>query len=358
MRGYAGFMDPVTHMLTGTVMARGGWNRKAAYMTWGMAIAAEFPDCDVVWGWLGPVTGLEHHRGITHTFVGLPFEAAVVTAGFWAWNRWRKKPADTPVNWGWLYGGCLFALLSHLLLDWTNNYGIRPFFPFDAHWYAGSIVFIVEPVMLLLLGTALLGPALFGLIGSEVGAYKEKYPGAGWAVAALACIVAFYAVRSAEHDRAIQIATANQPDGTTRVFASPKPLNPFSWAVVSDTPGFYQLSTVDSRLGTVEPLTPSDTIYKPQTSLAILAAKRTFLGRIYLDWSQYPVISEAKVNDDPNHPLVKVTFSDARFMYDVLGRDMRSNPPITGSVLLDMAAPLADRVVETKMGDREEKGKN
>jgi len=23
------------------------------------------------------------------------------------------------------------AALSHLLLDWTNNYGLRPFFPFN-----------------------------------------------------------------------------------------------------------------------------------------------------------------------------------------------------------------------------------
>ena len=34
-----------------------------------------------------------------------------------------------------------------LLLDWTNNYGLRPFFPFNPRWYAGSFVFIAEPVM-------------------------------------------------------------------------------------------------------------------------------------------------------------------------------------------------------------------
>ena len=338
-------------------MSRAGLNRKAVYMTWAMAIAAEFPDCDLVWGWLGPVTGLEHHRGITHTFLGLPFEAAAITAGFWAWDKWRRKPTDTAVSWGWLYGGCLLALLSHLLLDWTNNYGLRPFFPFDARWFAGSFVFIVEPVMLLLLATALVGPVLFGLIGSEVGVRKEQFPGAGWAISALVCIVALYGVRSAEHDKAIQIALANQPDGTTRVFASPRPLNPFAWAVVSETPGFYQLSTVDSRLGTVEPLEPSDTLYKPETTMGILAAKRTFLGRVYLDWSQYPVISETAVNDDPNHPLVRVTFGDARFMYPMFGRDMRKGSPLSASVLLDMASSPADRVVETKMGDREEKGR-
>lgn len=351
-------MEPVTHILTGAVMARAGLNRKAASMTWAMAIAAEFPDLDMVWGWLGPVTGLEHHRGITHTFLGVPFEAALVTFGFWAWHRWRKKSPEPAASWGWLYGGCLLALLSHLLLDWTNNYGLRPFFPFDAHWYAGSFVFIVEPVMLLFLGMALLGPALFGLIGSEVGARKQQFPGCGWAIAALAGLVPLYVLRYTEHDKAIEVATANQPDGTTRIFASPQPLNPFAWAVVSDTPGFYQLSMVNSRQGSMEPPVPSDRLYKPETTLGILAAKRTYLGRIYLDWSQYPVISETKGNDDPNHPLTQVTFADARFMSVMFGRDMRTNSPLTAKVLLDMAAPAGERVVETKMGDRVQKSRD
>jgi hypothetical protein len=38
-----------------------------------------------------------------------------------------------------------------LLLDWTNNYGLRPFFPFNPRWYAGSFVFIAEPVIWALL---------------------------------------------------------------------------------------------------------------------------------------------------------------------------------------------------------------
>jgi len=348
-------MEPVTHMLTGAVLARSGINRKAAYATWAMVIAAELPDIDTVWGWFGPVTGFEHHRGITHTFVALPFEAALVTGGCWAWNRWRKTGPEAAVNWGWLYGGCLLALLSHLLLDWTNNYGLRPFFPFDPHWYAGSFVFIFEPVMFAMLLVALIMPALFGLINSEVGARKQRFRGRGWAIAALVGVAALYVLRYTEHGKAVEIATENQPDGTTRVFASPHPINPFMWSTVSDAPGFYQLSTVDTKGGFVLPHTPADTLYKPEVSLGILAAKRTYLGRIYLDWSMYPVISETKVSDDPNHLLTAVTFEDARFLYDVLGRDMRSDPPLSATVLLDMAAPEGQRVVEMKVGERVQK---
>ena len=55
------------------------------------------------------------------------------------------------MHWGWLYLTALLAALSHLLLDWTNNYGLRPFFPFNPRWYAGSFVFIAEPVLWALL---------------------------------------------------------------------------------------------------------------------------------------------------------------------------------------------------------------
>ena len=350
-------MEPVTHMLTGAVLARAGVNRKAAYATVAMAIAAEFPDVDISWGMLGgPVVGLEHHRGMTHTFLATPIEAALLTAAFWGWHRWRKRPATrAAVNWGVLFLGCWLALLSHLLLDWTNNYGIRPFFPFNPRWYAGSFVFIFEPVLFAMLVLALVLPALFGLVGSEVGARKEKFRGRGWAIAALVGVAVLYVLRYTEHGRAVDLARQNGPAGETRVFASPHPGNPFLWSTVVDTPLTYQLGTVDTWRGLLLPSNPSDTLYKPPVSLPVLAAKRTYLGRIYLDWSTWPVMTQEAVDDDPNHPLAKVTFADARFMYDTWLSEGRSGPPLSGFVLLDMAAREGDRVVETNLNGKVQK---
>jgi inner membrane protein len=45
----------------------------------------------------------------------------------------------------WLLGLLLVSMLSHLALDFTNSYGVHPFWPFDNHWYYGDAVFIVEP---------------------------------------------------------------------------------------------------------------------------------------------------------------------------------------------------------------------
>jgi inner membrane protein len=340
----------VTHLLTGAVLARAGVNRRAAYVTVAMTIAAEFPDIDTAWGFAGPLKGFQHHRGITHTLVGVPVEAALITGAFWLWHSLRK-PAKTraaPVHWGWMYAGTLLALLSHLLLDWTNNYGIRPFFPFDPRWYAGGFVFIVEPVMLLLLGGALLLPGLFGLINSEVGARRTRFPARGWSIVALSGIGLLYALRLHERQTAEESVSEAAP-GALRVFASPHPIDPFRWSVVSEFSDRYQLSTLTTLSGVPAPPSPADTLFKPVNSPAIETAKRSELGRIYLDWAVLPVVTESPDTSDPRHPLVLVTFADARFMYATVLGDGRENPPISGSVLLDMAAPEGQRVVETRM---------
>ena len=351
-------MEPVTHILTGAVLARTGLNRRAAYATAAMAIAAEFPDVDTVSSLFGPVSGLEHHRGITHTFVAVPFEAATITLAFYAFYRIRKRPATkAPARWLWLFAGTLLALLSHLLLDWTNNYGLRPFFPFNPRWYAGSFVFIFEPVLFGILLAALILPTLFALINSEVGARKKPFIGRGWAIAALFGVATLYVVRYQQHQNALNVAALNAPQAT-RYFASPYPTDPFRWAVVADNPGFYQLSQVNSRTGLAEPPAPSDTLYKPTETLALIAAKQTPLGRVYLDWSSWPVLSERPDSSDPDHSLTQVTFADARFFYsdtflsNLTGSGAGKPPPLSGSVLLDMSAAPVDRLVETRMGSR------
>src|SRR5580658_8803790 len=84
-------MEPVTHFLTGAVLARTGFNRRTAYATLAMTLAAEAPDRDVLWAFRGPVAALQHHRGITHTFLGAPFIALAVTGTVYLWHRFRTR---------------------------------------------------------------------------------------------------------------------------------------------------------------------------------------------------------------------------------------------------------------------------
>src|SRR5258705_4018570 len=244
-------MDPITHLMTGACLARSGFNRKAAYAAVAMTLAAEAPDLDVLWSIKGPIAAFQHHRGWTHTFLGLPFEAAIVGGGIWLFHRWRtrqatsSKPPKAPIRWGLLYCFSLIALLSHLLLDWTNNYGLRPFFPFNPRWYAGSFVFIFEPVLFLILLIALIAPSLFGLISSEVGARRPDFRGRSWAIAALLGMAALWTARFVEHLKALQLAqTADYKDAPVLpVAADPYLINPFHWQTVVETPQYYQISS-------------------------------------------------------------------------------------------------------------------
>ena len=361
-------MEPITHLMTGACLSRAGFNRKTAYATVVMTLAAEAPDLDTLWSLDGPVANLQHHRGWTHTFLGLPFEAAILVGAVWLVHRWRTgrtaPPTDEhgerngqdgndghtaarhiePVRWGLLYSFALIALLSHLLLDWTNNYGLRPFFPFNPRWYAGSFVFIFEPVMFLALGIALVAPALFGLINSEVGARRTPYRGRGWAIAALVTILGLWVLRFDEHAKAIQLATAADYNGAAvmRVSANPYPINPFHWHLVVETPQTFWLAGANTLSQVVTTDQEANVFYKPPTTLATLAAKRSWLGAVYLDWSQYPLVTDTGV--DPEG-LTTVTFRDLRFMYNVPFLNDGKKAPLSGAVFLNDDR----RVVRTEM---------
>jgi inner membrane protein len=354
-------MDPLTHVMTGAVLSRTGFNRKAAYATAAMTIAAGFPDIDVLWAIKGPVAAFEHHRGWTHTFIGVPLEAAVITAAFWLFHRWnqsRQKSRNThswkaanaaPIHWPRLYFFALIALLSHILLDYTNNYGIRPFFPFNPRWYSASIVFIVEPVITFLLISALVAPILFGLVGSEVGARRQPFRGRGWAIAALLGIVAIWTLRFVERQKALQLAQSADYGNTAtvlRVDANPHPVNPFRWQTVAETPLTYQLGSANTLNNTLTTNSQADTFYKPPTTLATLVAKRSWLGRIYLDWSPYPLVTDTGATPDG---LTPVTFRDLRFMYNTtLFSNNRQDPPLSGTVFINDDR----RVDHMEMNDR------
>ncbi|MGA3082626.1 MAG: metal-dependent hydrolase, partial [Terracidiphilus sp.] len=233
-------MEPITHFLTGACIGRAGLNRKTAYATLAAVLAAEAADLDMLWSFAGPVEELKHHRGITHTFLGAPFVAAGVVGAIWLLDRWllarkrRKPPNQTaksppPPRWGWLYLTALIAVLSHILLDWTTSYGVRPFFPFNPRWYAGSLVFFAEPAIWALLLAAFLIPALLGLIGGEIGVRRAAFRGRGWAIFALVAMVLLWGWRWSEQGRArmlvenAQIASAP----VTRMALEPYPINPF-----------------------------------------------------------------------------------------------------------------------------------
>jgi len=360
-------MEPITHFLTGACIGRAGLNRKTAYATLAAVLAAEAADIDVLWRLAGPVEGLKHHRGITHTFIAVPVVAAAAVGLVWLYDRWRRtrrsRKANPPsqnanappaqptaphqaLRWGWLYLTALIAALSHLLLDWTNNYGLRPFFPFNPRWYAGSLVFIGEPVLWALLLAALVIPALLGLIGGEIGVRRVAFRGRGWAIFALTGMVLLWGWRWAEQGRARMLVenSAITAAPVKRMALEPYPVNLFHWHAILETAEYYQTAEINTLSGEIVSDPRRDVLYKPSVTAATEAAKRTLLGRVYLDWGtwavvrdvgQMPVPGMKPPQLPPNRQWTTVEFYDLRFAYSFLGVGRTPNRyPLSGWVYI------------------------
>ncbi len=152
-------MDNVTHSLAGLLLAESAVRFRArrtgiepstrfgAFAAISSMIAANLPDADLFYTGVGGdrLAYMLHHRGYTHTVVIAILGAALAWGVAWLVWRWRARAAPASDDARWLLGLIVVSALGHLVLDWTNSYGVHPFWPFDNRWLYGDAVFIVEP---------------------------------------------------------------------------------------------------------------------------------------------------------------------------------------------------------------------
>jgi inner membrane protein len=135
-----------THTFVGFAIARTGLDEWVPYAAVTAAIAANLPDIEILSGLSGTATYLDNHRGITHTFIGVPLLALLFTGAmyYFSGNFWKT------------YAVALAAMTTHPALDYLNTYGLRPFLPFDGKWYYGDLLFVFDPYIdgILLIGLA------------------------------------------------------------------------------------------------------------------------------------------------------------------------------------------------------------
>lgn len=257
--------------------------------------------------------------------------------------------SEQPVHWGWLYVTALVAALSHILLDWATNYGVRPFFPFNPKWYSGSIVFIAEPLWWVLLVLALVMPWLLGLADREIGVKKQRFRGRGWAIFALVGMFAIGCWRWMEYAEALtmlgQVQVASAP--VTRTALEPYPVNPYHWHAILETRDFFQTAEVNtwdtSSAAAIASDPRANVIYKPTDTPAVEAAKRTFLGRVYLDWGTWALVRDVGPEAvpvlkppvlPPGRNWTTVEFTDLRFMYSFMATRPTGRAPLGGWVYI------------------------
>jgi len=344
-------LEPVTHFLTGACLGRAGLNRTTALATVTMTLATEMPDIDIVAYLGGSVTGFQHHRGITHSVVGAPLNAAITLAlvyGMFLWMR-RRNPATTPPRWGLLFLYAIGGTLVHIFQDLTNSYGVRPFAPFNPKWYSWDIVFIIDPIMLAALVCGLALPGLIALVTEEIGEGKPRFRGRGGAVFALVCLAVVIFVRDLEHRRALNVlnSVTYRDEDPLHASAFATVWTPFKWDGVVETRDFFQLVPINSRSGELDTSDEQSVIFKPEETSVTLAAKKSRLGQVYLDWAQYPF---TEVVGRPRGEEYLVRFTDLRFASMSRSRP-GTQPVLAGYVLLDPALHVEDMFMGTPPKD-------
>lgn len=230
-------MENLTHTLTGLMIAHAGFRSRVPRAALVCILAANAPDLDVVTAFAGSHVYLDHHRGCTHGLLAAPVLALLCAAV-------GRLFARTSYSWPLALCAALAAGLSHLLLDWTNIYGIRLLAPFSSHWFRADIASVFDPFLTLLLAAFALWPLLGRLVSQEIGA-RMQY-GTGGARTALILAALYLSARGMLHERALASMNARLYDGqeATRTAAFPHLANPFQWTGLVDLPKSYRIVPV------------------------------------------------------------------------------------------------------------------
>ncbi|MEO7654022.1 MAG: metal-dependent hydrolase [Bryobacteraceae bacterium] len=292
----------MTHSLTGLAMARAGLNRICPHASWILVLAANVPDFDAVVAAGGSLSYLTYHRHLTHAWIALPLLAFVPVLLVRLFSR-------QPLRWGpaWLIS-CA-GIASHLMLDFTNVYGIRLLLPFSATWYRADITPVIDPWIWAVFLLSVAAPALARLVNSEIGASPRIHPGRGFAIFALSFLLLYNGARAVLHERAVATLDAHSYQGGTplRVAAFPDVVNPLRWRGVVEGDTFYSIHPVDL----LREFDPSAGVVfrKAEMGPAVAAAAKSKVFRRFAEFAQFPIWSVTPLSGGAS----KVELLDLRF---------------------------------------------
>lgn len=334
-------MDNLTHSLVGLTAAKAGLEKLSPGATLLCILAANSPDSDVAILLVGDRWDyLQHHRGITHALIGTAFLALLLPLIFYAVDRlWaRLRGHSTTTKFRGLLIVSLIVSATHPLLDWTNNYGVRPLLPWNPRWFYGDLVFIIDPFMWVVLGGAafllasktkvsktfwtvaaaiitfliVFSPragdmtnrtflagfwivALVVIIVLYVTGAREKW-GSKIALAAIAVVLLYWGGLAIIHARAVDrgIEEARRivaPNGETvgRLAVMPTLANPLRWDCVFET----DQATYRFPIALNDPAPAARVIRYAKPTGALAAAMAEISGRkpsyVFLGFARFPV---------------------------------------------------------------------
>lgn len=219
-------MDPLTHALSGALLARATallpsqpYSERSilplrTQIAAGFAAAA-FPDLDLALRLIDTLTYLNWHQGPTHSLILLPL---------WAWLlAWLFSwLAHGRYAWKLFYRPVCLGIAIHIAGDLITSYGLMLLAPFSTQRFSLPLVFVIDPWFSLII--------IAGLIVSW--RYPQRRIPAMVALAGLCGYILFLWTL---HQQAIKIATRHadaQAMPQAQVSVLPQPLSPFHWKII------------------------------------------------------------------------------------------------------------------------------
>lgn len=302
-------MDNITHSLAGAVLGQAGLKRKTRKGLAALVLGANGPDIDVFFGWVSWLP-LATHRGFTHGIIGALIVMPLVVAGFlWLLDKWqlstgRIKPDALPMDWRWLLGLSLLGNITHPLLDLQTTYAVQLLSPFSTAWFHTDSLFIIDLVLLVLLGTSV-----------WLSSRRDKAARADWfkpARIGFMGMLAYIGLNLAITQLARRDVEAAVPGGFDHFVASPQPVAFWRRNLVWRKDSAYQGSSFDPlgspRISAFAAATPSN-IADPLVAEAIKASPRIAQ---FLRWSIMPMVTIKRATC-----TAVLTFNDARYSQGV-----------------------------------------
>jgi inner membrane protein len=265
-----------THTLAGFAIARVGGDKWGRYAMATAVIAANLPDIDSIAGFWGTASYLDHHRGITHSLIGVPILSLLLSFAmyFFSGNFFRT------------FAVAVAAMATHPALDYLNPYGLRPFLPMNATWYYGDTLFIFDPY--------LDGALLVGLI---LGVRYPKLRQTG-AILSLVLGIAYIGARMELHAAAMAREESSFNSGGSsrpeKWALLPRMWNPLRWDLIAAFPDRVVNNEISIKIAPPSPV--------------VTQAAETTSASALLRFARFPVTRAERLSSG-----YSVTFFDFRF---------------------------------------------
>jgi inner membrane protein len=289
-------MDNLCHTLVGAAFGQAGLKNRTRFGSATLMIASNLPDVDVL-VFATSTSSVAFRRGWTHGPIAQALLPIALTVALLAIARaWPTRSDAIPVRATWLLLLSYVGVMSHVLLDLLNPYGLRILAPFDWRWFYGDTLFIIDPWLWLVLG-----------MGAWTARRRAAFlPARLSLVVAVIYIVAM--VAGARAARAIVVDTWRAEHGTSprSVMVGPRPITPFTRDIVVDAGSHYQRGTF--RWFAPRVTFGAASVPKNDTDPRVTRAREAPNVRGFLVWARFPFWTLT-----PAPEGTEVTVGDMRF---------------------------------------------